>query len=77
MRLVPKKKFILLIHQLQCGHLQSTSLVPAHTFPSSAAIICNIPGTHLVGCRLRPVLIAPLMPSVDSKWCPFYVDFTF
>ena len=56
MRLVSKKSFILFIHQLQCGHLQSTSLVPAHTFSSGAAILCSIPGTQLVGCRLRPAL---------------------
>ena len=38
MRLVLKKYF-LFIHQLQCGHHQSTSLVPAHTFSSGAAIV--------------------------------------
>jgi hypothetical protein len=48
--------FILFIHQLQCGHLQNTSLLPAHTFSSGAAIVCSIPGTHFVGCRLRPAL---------------------
>ena len=48
MRLVPKKSFILFIHQLKCGHLRSTSLVPAHTFSSGAAILCSIPGTHFV-----------------------------
>jgi len=37
-------------------HLQSKSLVPAHTFSSGAAIVCGIPGTHFVGCRLRPAL---------------------
>jgi len=42
MRLVPKKSFILFIHQLRCIHLQSTSLVPAHTFSSGAAILCSI-----------------------------------
>jgi len=26
--------------------LESTSFVPAHTFSSGAAIVCNIPGTH-------------------------------
>jgi hypothetical protein len=56
MRLVPKKSFILFIHQQKCGHLQSTSLVPAHTFSSSTAILCSIPGTHFVGCSLRPAL---------------------
>jgi len=57
MRLVPKKKsFILFIHRLQCGHLHSTSLVPAHTFSSGATIVCSIPGTYFVGCRLRPTL---------------------
>ena len=56
MRLVSKKSFILFIHQLQCDHLQSTSLVPAHTFSSGAAILCSIPGRHLVGCCLRPAL---------------------
>jgi len=55
MRLI-KKSFILFIHQLQCGHLQSTSIVPAHTFSSGAAIVCSIPGTHFVGCHLRSVL---------------------
>ena len=56
MRLVPKKSFILFIHQLKYGHLQSTSLVPAHTLFSGAAIVCSIPGTQLVECRLRPAL---------------------
>ena len=55
MRLIPKK-FILFIHQLQCCHLQSTSIVPAHTFSSGAAIACSIPEMKLVGCHLRPVL---------------------
>jgi hypothetical protein len=55
MRLVPKNRCILFIHQVQFGHLQSTSLVPAHTFSSGAAIVCSIPGTHFVGC-LRPAL---------------------
>jgi len=56
MRLVPKKSYILLIHQLQCIHLQSASLVPAQTFSSGAAILCSILGTHFVGHRLRPTL---------------------
>jgi hypothetical protein len=56
MRLVPKKSFILFFHQLKCGHLQSTSLVPAHTFSTGAAIPCGNPGTHFVGCSLRPAL---------------------
>ena len=56
MRVVPKKSFILFIHQLQCGHLPSASLVPAHTFSSGGAILCSIPGTHFVGRRLRPAL---------------------
>ena len=56
MRLVPKKSFILFIHQLKYGHLQSTSLVPAHTFSSSAATVCSIPGKQLEECRLRPAL---------------------
>jgi len=58
MRLVPKKKksFILFIHQLQCGHLQSTSLVPAHIYSTGVATVCSIPGTQFVGCRLRPAL---------------------
>ena len=57
-RLVPKKKksFILFIHQLQCGHLQSTSIVPADIFTNSATNVCRIPWTHFVGCRLRPAL---------------------
>jgi len=56
MRLVPKKSFILFIRQLQCVRLQNTSVVPAHNFFSGAAIVCSIPGTHFVGCCLRPVL---------------------
>ena len=56
MRLVPKKSFISFIHQLQCGHLQSTSLVPAHTFSSGAALACSTPGTQFVGCLLRHAL---------------------
>ena len=56
-RLVPKKIFILFIHQLQCGHLQSTCLVPAHT-SSDAAIVCNIPGTQFVGCRFKTCVTA-------------------
>ena len=56
MRLVPKKSFILFIHQLQCDHLQSTSLVPAQTFSSGAAIVCSILGTNFVGHLLRPAL---------------------
>ena len=56
MRVVPKKCFILFIHQLKYGHLQSTSLVPAHTFSSGAATVCSIPGTQLEKCRLRPAL---------------------
>jgi hypothetical protein len=56
MRLVPKKSFILFIHQQQCGHLQSTSLVSAHTFSTGTAIVCIIPGMYFVGCRLRPAL---------------------
>ena len=30
--------------------------MPAHTFSSGAAIVCSIPGTKFVGCRLRPML---------------------
>jgi len=30
--------------------------VPAHTFSSGAAIVCNIPGTLFVGCRFKPAL---------------------
>jgi len=56
MRLVPKKSFILFIHQWKYCHLQSTSLVPAHTFSSSAASVCSIPGTQLEECCLRPAL---------------------
>jgi len=56
MKLVPKKSFILLIHQLKYGYLQSTSLVPAHTLSSGAAIVCSIPGTQLEEYRLRPAL---------------------
>ena len=56
MRLVPKKSFIIFIRQLKYGHLQSTSHVPAHTFSSSAATVCSIPGKQLEECRLRPAL---------------------
>jgi len=51
-----QNSFILFIHQLQSVHLQGTSLVPVHTFPSGATIVRSIPGTHYVGCRLRPEL---------------------
>jgi hypothetical protein len=47
---------ILLIHQLQCGNLQRTPLVPAHTISSGAAIMFSIPGIQLVGCHLRLAL---------------------
>ena len=47
---------ILFIHQLKYGHLQSTSLVPAHTFSSGTASVCSIPGTQLEECCLRPAL---------------------
>ena len=53
MRLVPKKSFILFIHQLKYSHLH---LVPVHTFSSGAAIVCSIPGTQLEECHLRPAL---------------------
>ena len=76
MRLVPKKSFILLIYQLRCGHLQSASLVPAHTFSSGAAILCSIPGTQLVECLLG-LRNSSLDVSVDSKRCPFTADFAF
>jgi len=56
MRLVPKKSFILFIHQLKYSHLQSTPLVPAHRFSSGAAIVCSIPGMQLEECCLRPAL---------------------
>jgi len=56
MRLAPKNSFILFIQQLRCGHLQSASLVPTHTFSSGAVILCNIPGKQLVECCLRPAL---------------------
>ena len=56
MRLVPKKSFILFIHQLKYSHHQSTSLVPAHTFSSGAATVCSIRGKQLEECRLRPAL---------------------
>jgi hypothetical protein len=75
--MVPKKSFILFIHQLQCGHHQSTSLVPAHTFSSSAAIVCLIAGVQFVGCRLRPAVTGLWRSFVDSKWCPFTANFTF
>jgi hypothetical protein len=66
----------LFIHHPQCGHLQRTSLVPAHTFSCSAAIACSIPGMQLVGSLLRPAL-QPSRCPVASKWCPFTADFTF
>jgi len=50
------QKIILFIHQLQCGHFQSASLVPVHTFQGGAGIVCSIPGTKHVGCSLRPAL---------------------
>ena len=28
--------------------------MPAHNFSSGTAIVCSIPGTQFVGCRLRP-----------------------
>jgi len=56
MRLVPKKSFVLFIHQLKYGYLLSTSLVPAHTFSSGAAIVCSIPEMQLEECRLRSAL---------------------
>jgi hypothetical protein len=30
-----------------------TSLVPAHTISSGAAIVCSIPGMHFVGCHFK------------------------
>ena len=77
MRLVPKKSFILFIYQLQCGRLQSTFLVPAHTLSSGVAIVCSILGTYFVGCRLKVRVTHLWMSSVDSKRYPFTVDFTF
>ena len=56
MRQVQKNSFVLFIYQLKYGHLQSTSLVPAHTFSSGAATVCRIPGTQLEQCCLRPAL---------------------
>jgi len=76
MRLVPKKSFILFIHQIKYGHLQSTSLVPAHMFSSGAATVCSIPGTQLEEC-LKACGTDLWMSSVDSKWCPFTADFAF
>jgi len=55
MRQVQKNSFVVFIYQLKYGHLQSTSLVPAHTFSSGAATVCRIPGTQLEEC-LRPAL---------------------
>ena len=52
MRMVPKKSFILFIHELKYVHLQSTCLVPAHTFSSDAGAVCSIPGTQLEECCL-------------------------
>jgi len=61
MRLFPKKSFISFIHKLQCGHIQSASLVPAHTLSSGAAIPCSISGKQLLEHRLRPAL--------QTSWC--------
>jgi len=66
MRLVPKKSFILFIHQLKYGHLQSTSLVPAHMFSRDSATVCSIPGTQLEECRLRPAL--------HISGCPLFIQ---
>ena len=67
MRLVPKKSFILFIHQQKYGHFQSTSLVPAHMFCSGAATVCSIPGTQLEECRLRPALQPPgCLPLIQN-----------
>jgi hypothetical protein len=52
-----KKSFILFIHQLKCGHLQSTSLVPAQNVSSGAVIVYSITVTHFVGYRLRTALL--------------------
>ena len=51
-----KKEFYFIYSSTKTGHLQSTSLVPAHTFASGAVIVCNIHGLQLVGCLLRSVL---------------------
>jgi hypothetical protein len=77
MRLVPKKSFILCIYQPKYGHLQCTSLVPAHTFSSSVAVVCSIPGTQLEECRFKACVTDLCLSSVDSKWCPFTADFAF
>ena len=67
MRLVPKKSFILFIHQLKYGHLQSTSLVPVHMLSSGAATVCSIPGTQLEECRLRTALqTSGCLPLIQS-----------
>ena len=55
MRLVPKK-IILFIRQLQCGHLQSTFLLHAYTFPKGTYIACSISRTQLLGCHWRPAI---------------------
>jgi hypothetical protein len=61
-----KKGFILFIHPLQCVHLQSTSLAPAHTLSSGATIVLAYLERILWGC------VTDLwMFSVDPKWCPF------
>jgi hypothetical protein len=52
----PPPKKVLFIHQLQCAHLQITSLVPAHIFSSGSAIVSGIPVSQFVWCRLRPSL---------------------
>ena len=77
MRLVPKNSFILFIHQLKYGHLESTSLVPAHMFSSGAATVCSIPGTQLEECRLRPALQTSGCLLLIRTGSSFIADFAF
>jgi hypothetical protein len=56
MRLVPKKVLFYVFINYSVATFQSTFLVPAHTFTSGAAIVCSIPETRFVGCRLRSAL---------------------
>jgi hypothetical protein len=61
-----KKGFVLFIHPLQFVHLQSTSLAPAHIFPSGATIVLAYLERILWG------FVTDLwMFSVDPKWFPF------
>jgi len=75
MRLVPKK--VLFFYLFINYNVQTTSLMPAHTFSSGAAIVCGIPGTYFVGGRFKTCVTDLWMLSVDSKWFHFTADFHF